>query len=185
MAKKTEPERDHIDSFLEEFAWEMPGVDLEVEGIVDRIGGLNRRLHRMLDETLAEFDLPIGEWKVLNHLRQAGPPHRRSVGQLAERAELSSGAMTNRLDQLEQAGLVRRLPDPDDRRGVQVELTDAGRRLWEESVSTQGAKEALIAAALDAREKQQLNDLLRRLMVEFERREQGSKARSAGKTHRA
>jgi DNA-binding MarR family transcriptional regulator len=171
MARATE-ERDHVDRFLEEFAQQMPIPDLEVEGIVDRIGGLNRRLHRMLDETLAEFDLGEGEWKVLNHLRQAGPPYRRTAGQLAKRAELSSGAMTNRLDRLEEAGLVRRLPDPRDRRSVQVELTDAGARAWEESVSAQAAKEALIAAALDEQEKRQLNALLRRLMLEFERREQ-------------
>jgi DNA-binding MarR family transcriptional regulator len=81
--------------------------------------------------------------------------------------------MTNRLDRLEQAGFVRRVPDPDDRRGVLVELTDAGRRVWEESVSTQAAKESLVAAALDKDEKRQLNALLRRLMLEFERREQG------------
>jgi DNA-binding MarR family transcriptional regulator len=169
--KQTE-EHDHVDRFLEEIGPQLPGIDLEVEGIVDRIGGLNRRLHRMLDETLAEFDLTNGEWKVLNHLSQVGSPYRRSVGQLAERAELSSGAMTNRLDRLEHAGLVRRLPDPADRRGVQVELTDAGRRAWEDSVSAQGAKEALVAAALDKQEKRQLNALLRTLMLEFERREQ-------------
>jgi len=169
---KQAEEQDHVDRFLEEFAPEMPGVDLEVEGIVDRIHGLNRRFHRMLDETLADFDLTNGEWKLLNHLRQAGPSYRRSAAQLAERAELSSGAMTNRLDKLEEAGLVRRLPDPADRRGVQVELTDAGQKAWEESVSAQAAKEALIAAALDQDEKQELNALLRRLMREFERREQ-------------
>ena len=67
--------------------------------------------------------------------------------------------MTNRLDRLEEAGLVRRLPDPDDRRGVLVELTDAGRtRLGRQSVSAQAAKESLVAAALSAKEKQQLND---------------------------
>jgi DNA-binding MarR family transcriptional regulator len=164
-------ERDHIDRFLEEH--ELPGVDLEVEGIVDRINGLRRRIHRMLDETLADFGLSDGEYKALNHLRLADPPHRHSVGQLAERAELSSGAMTNRLDRLEKAGLVRRLPDPEDRRGVLVELTAEGHRVWEESVSAQAAKESLIAAALDSEEKRQLNALLRRLMLEFERREQG------------
>jgi DNA-binding MarR family transcriptional regulator len=55
---------------------------------------------------------------------------------------------------------------------VLVELTDAGRRIWEESVSAQAAKESLVAAALDKDEKRQLNALLRRLMLEFERREQ-------------
>lgn len=169
MAKENE-ERDHVDRFLEEH--ELPGVDVDVEGIVERIYGLRRRFHRLQDGTLAEFGLTEGELKALNHLRLAGSPHRRSPGQLAEHAELSSGAMTNRLDRLEQAGLVRRLPDPDDRRGVLVELTPAGHRLWEDSIGVQAAKEALIAAALTKDEKRRLNTLLRRLMLEFERREQ-------------
>jgi DNA-binding MarR family transcriptional regulator len=168
MAKATE-EQDHVDRWLSER--ELPGVDLEVEGIVDRINGLNRRLHRMLDETLSEFGLSLGEWKVLNHLQSGGPPYRRSVGKLAARADLSSGAMTNRLDQLEEAGLVRRLPDPDDRRGVKVELTDHGLKIWEDALRTGAAQEALVAAALTKEEKRQLNALLRRLMREFERRE--------------
>jgi DNA-binding MarR family transcriptional regulator len=168
---KTE-ERDHVDRLLEEFVSELPDVDLEVEGIADRIGGLSRRIRRMLDETLGEFGLTMSEWKILKLLRQAGPPYRRSAGQLADGAELTSGAMTARLDRLEKEGLVRRLPDPADRRGVQVELTAAGRRAWEDSFSAQATKEALIAAALDENEKRQLNALLRRLMLEFERREQ-------------
>jgi DNA-binding MarR family transcriptional regulator len=163
-------ERDHVDCFLEEN--ELPGVDLEVEGIVDRINGLRRRFHRMLDETLAEFGLNSGEWKALNQLYLAGPPYRRSVGEMAAWAELSSGAMTNRVDRLEQAGLVKRVPDPSDRRGVLVELTAAGQKTWEETVRAGAANEALIAAALSKDEKRQLNALLRRLMLEFERREQ-------------
>jgi DNA-binding MarR family transcriptional regulator len=164
-------EQDHVDRWLDEH--ELPGaVDREVEGIVDRINGLHRRLHRLLDETLADFGLSDGEWKVLTHLQLDGPPHRKSVGRLAKWAELSSGAMTNRIDRLEQAGLVRRVPDPEDRRGVLVELTDEGRKAWEDSVSAQAEKESLIAAALNEDEKKQLNALLRRLMREFERREQ-------------
>jgi DNA-binding MarR family transcriptional regulator len=164
-------EQDHVDRWLAEH--QLPGaVDLEVEGIVDRINGLRRRLHRMLDETLADFGLSTGEWKVLTHLQLDGPPYRKSAGKLAKWAELSSGAMTNRIDRLETDGLVRRLPDPDDRRGVLVELTDKGRKAWEDSVSAQAEKESLIAAALSDKEKKQLNALLRRLMREFERREQ-------------
>jgi DNA-binding MarR family transcriptional regulator len=171
---ETADEQDHVDRFLAEN--DLPGVDLEVEGIVDRINGLRRRFHRMLDETLADFGLSDGEWKALNHLWLAGPPYRRSVGKLAKWAELSSGAMTNRLDRMEEAGLVRRVPDPDDRRGVLVELTDAGRKAWKESVKAQAQKESLVAAALDADEKKQLNALLRRLMLEFERREQKNRS---------
>jgi DNA-binding MarR family transcriptional regulator len=171
---RTMNEEDHIDRWLA--SHELPGaVDLEVEGIVDRINGIRRRLNRMLDETLAEFGLTDGEWKALTHLQLDGPPHRKSVGKLAKWADLSSGAMTSRIDGLERRGLVKRVPDPDDRRGVLVELTDTGRRTWEESVSAQAQKESLIASALSEEEKKQLNALLRRLMIEFEKREPAKK----------
>jgi hypothetical protein len=66
---------------------------------------------------------------------------------------------------------VKRLADPNDRRGVLVELTKAGQKAWQESTGAEAAREALIGAALSAHEKEQLNDLLRRLMLEFERHE--------------
>ena len=168
---KTE-ERDHVDRWLET-AWleEIPNLDLEVEGIVDRIGGLSRRFKRSLNAVIAEHGLTYEEWDVLGALRQAGPPFRRSAGELAKRTELSSGAMTNRLDRLEKAALVKRLPDPDDRRGVLIELTKAGESKWREAAGVEAAFEALIGAALTKREKEDLNSLLRRLMLEFERRE--------------
>jgi DNA-binding MarR family transcriptional regulator len=170
MAKTVEEQRDHVDRFLESILEELPAdLDLTVEGIVDRISGLGRRLKRMMEETLAEHDLTWGEWKVLGCLLHQGPPYRLSPGKLAEKLELSSGAMTNRLDQLEQAGLVRRLPDPNDRRGVQVELTPAGEQAYRQPADTAAAKEALIASTLNQREREQLNGYLRRLMIAFER----------------
>lgn len=76
--------------------------------------------------------------------------------------------MTNRLDRLEQRGLIRRLPDPDDRRGVLVELTEAGAAVWEQTVAAQAQKEAVVASALDPEEQAGLNELLRRLLHAFE-----------------
>ena len=168
-------EKDHVDRFLDRFGERLPPMDLVVEGIVDRIGGLNRRLNREMDETLAEFGLNRGEWKVLGTLWRAGEPHRISPGELARVEELSTGAMTNRLDQLESAGLVRRLPDPDDRRSIQVELTDKGRRTWERAVAAQAEKEVAFASALGEREKEQLTRLLRKLMLWFDARENAAK----------
>jgi DNA-binding MarR family transcriptional regulator len=162
---------DHVDRWLDEVRSELPAdLDLTVEGIVDRILGISRRLQKLLDETLSGHGLSHGEWKVLSSLRWAGAPYRRSAGELARIADLSSGAMTNRLDRLEGAGLVRRVPDPDDRRGVLVELTDRGRRLWEDAIGAQAEKEALLASALTKADLEQLNDLLRRVMLEFEER---------------
>jgi DNA-binding MarR family transcriptional regulator len=88
--------------------------------------------------------------------------------------DLSSGAMTNRLDRLETAGLLRRLPDPNDRRGIQVELTPEGKQLYEDAIGVQGRKESFFAEALTKAEKKQLNGLLRKLMLEFERAEGGA-----------
>jgi DNA-binding MarR family transcriptional regulator len=162
-------ELDSVDRFLDSWEEDVPELDLAVEGIVDRILTLTKYLKRSADETFAEFGLNHGEWKVLLALRRSGAPYRRSPGWLAEHLSLSSGAMTNRLDRLEEAGLVRRLPDPNDRRALKVELTDEGHQVWRDSTGAQAIKEASIASELDAEEKQQLTALLRRLMLSFER----------------
>ena len=77
--------------------------------------------------------------------------------------------MTNRLDRLEEAGLVRRLPDPKDRRGLHIELTDKGHELWVGALGAQASKEAAVAAALSKKELARLNALLRKVLLEFER----------------
>src|SRR5215831_19461603 len=167
-------ERDHVDSFLEDIGADLPEhLDLTVEGIVDRIGGINYRIKRMHNETLEELGLTMSDWHVLTALRWAGAPYRRTAGALARRADLTSGAMTSRLDALEKEGLVRRLRDPEDRRSVLVEMTKKGLEKHEEAMAIQGPKEALLAKALTNREKEQLNSLLRRVMVTLEERYPG------------
>jgi DNA-binding MarR family transcriptional regulator len=163
-----------VDSFLEEISADLPAdLDLTVEGIVDRIGGINRRIKWMHDETLDQLNLTVSDWHVLTALHWAGEPYRRKAGELARRAELTSGAMTSRLDALEKEGLVRRLRDPDDRRSVLVELTEKGRRQHDKAMGIQAQKEALLAEALTEREKEQLNTLLRRVMITLEDRYPG------------
>jgi DNA-binding MarR family transcriptional regulator len=160
---------DHIDRFLKRLEpLAGVGIDLEVEGIVDRVNGISRRIKSGMERTLAEYDLTLPDWHVLSTLRLAGPEGRSTPGALAADMELSSGATTSRLDRLEEAGLVRRLPDPTDRRGVVVELTDAGKDAWDQAASVQGRREAFFASALTKREQQQLNALLRKLMLAFE-----------------
>jgi DNA-binding MarR family transcriptional regulator len=172
MTRTQTRERDHVDRWLESIRERLPMLDPEVEGIVDRIGGLNRRFKRAMDETLSEFQLDHSEYRLLGILSRQDE-YRSSPGKLARVMELSSGAMTNRLDRMEEADLLRRLPDPADRRGIVVELTPEGKRLYEDAVGVQGRKEELIASALSEAEKKQLNALLRRLMIEFERLEGG------------
>jgi DNA-binding MarR family transcriptional regulator len=170
MGAPMKEQRDHIDRFLDEFE-PVEGLDYEVEGIVDRIGGLNRRIKRGMEATLTEFGLSLPDWQVLSTLRNSGS---RTPGVLARYLELSSGAMTSRLDGLEEAGLIHRVPDPEDRRSVVVKLTSEGRTAWEKAASAQARKEAFFASALSPAEQKRLNALLRKLMLAFEERERES-----------
>jgi DNA-binding MarR family transcriptional regulator len=163
MGATTEP-TDHLDEMLVIWAREIPDLDPLTEGIVDRIQILAKSFDRLMDETLTEFDLERRAFLILLSLRRLGAPYRRSPGQLAAEQQLSSGAMTNRLDRLEEAGLIRRLPDPTDRRGTLIEPTEAGHAAWDRTIGTQGRREAQVAAVLSESEREELHRLLRRLM---------------------
>jgi DNA-binding MarR family transcriptional regulator len=125
-------------------------------------------MKRAQKATLREHDLTPEEWGVMTTLRLGKDACRSSPGDLASDLELSSGAMTSRLDRLEQAGLVRRLPDPEDRRGVVVELTDKGREAWDLAANVQGRREAFFARTLTKPEQKQLNTLLRKLLLSLD-----------------
>jgi DNA-binding MarR family transcriptional regulator len=165
--KNADDRADYVDRMLAVWVREIPSLDRLTEGIVERVDILSRYFDQSMETTLAEFGLDRRTHRVLARLRYQGPPYRLSAGDLAEGMGLSSGAMTNRLDRLEAAGLVRRLPDPEDRRGVLVEPTEAGLAAWDRATETQAGKEALIASALSEDEKERLHALLRRLMRAF------------------
>ena len=169
MARRRDPkvERDELDDALTVWAREIPDLDPLTEGIVERIQILAKRFDRSLDETLAESGLDRRAFHVLGKLRSGGPPYQRSAGQLAAHMRLSSGAMTNRLDRMETAGLIRRLADPTDRRGTLIEPTELGHETWDRTVGTQAVREAQIASVLDAASREELHDLLRTLMRAF------------------
>lgn len=164
-----EPDPDIVDRHMTDWEREFPSMDVATEGLVERIQKLARYLERSMGETAKEFGLTMQDWELLGALRRVGPPYRLSPSRLADDLMLSSGAMTARLDRLERAGLVRRKPDPDDRRAVRVELTEKGRQTWGAAVDVQAEKERRIAAAaLNDKEKDVLNAHLRRLMRSFE-----------------
>jgi DNA-binding MarR family transcriptional regulator len=163
-------ELDHVDRLLEKLdALDAP-LDLEVEGIVDRVSTINKRIHSALKETLAAYGMTPEDWHVLTRLRLRRSDRAASPGALARDLELSSGAVTSRLDRLESLGYLNRLPDPGDRRGVLVELTPEGRAAWESAIEVQGRKEAFFASALSKDEQVELNALLRKVLVALESR---------------
>jgi DNA-binding MarR family transcriptional regulator len=180
----TVAERDHLDDQLDVWTREIKSLDRLTEGIIERIYKLSRYFGHSMEATLAETGISHRTFRVLGRLRYQGPPYRLSAGQLAEAMGLSSGAMTNRLDRLEQAGLVRRVADPDDRRGVLVEPTEEGSSAWGRAVGIASAKEKLIASVLTDDEKEHLHDLLRTLMSAFpdELKDASKRARATSET---
>jgi DNA-binding MarR family transcriptional regulator len=167
MKQATAEKRDHLDAQLDVWTREIKSLDRLTEGIVERIYKLSQWFSHTMETTLAEIGISHRTFRVLGRLRYQGEPYRLSAGQLAEAMGLSSGAMTNRLDRLEQAGLVRRVPDPEDRRGVLVEPTEEGHATWGRAVDTAAMREKLIASVLSDTEKEQLHYLLRTLMGAF------------------
>jgi DNA-binding MarR family transcriptional regulator len=169
-----EEERDRLDDSLHVWAREIPDLNPLTEGIVERIQILAGAFDRSLDETLAKTGLDRHSYHLIMYLRKLGPPYRRTPGQLATDMRLSSGAMTNRLDRMEAAGLIRRLPDPNDRRGTLIEPTKKGNAAWDATSGTQARREATIAAVLDPAEREELHRLLRRLMRAFPEKGHGA-----------
>ncbi len=161
------PASDALDESLVVWAREIPDLDPLTEGIIERIQILAYNLNQSLDETLETYELDRRSYNLLGKLRKHGSPYRVSAGKLATELRLSSGAMTNRLDRMETAGLVRRVPDPNDRRGTLVEPTDLGHALWDKTVGAQARREAEFSSGLSHAEKERLQDLLRHLMIAF------------------
>jgi DNA-binding MarR family transcriptional regulator len=134
---------------------------LQVTGRLSRIGPL---LARRQESVFSRFGLNRGEVGALSALRIAGPPHRLSPTRLGRGLMLSSAGVTSRIDRLERRGLVRRLPDPDDRRGVIVELTDQGLEVVDAAVAAITISDRQLLERLEAHEVAQLEAILRKLL---------------------
>jgi DNA-binding MarR family transcriptional regulator len=126
---------DLIDEICGQWAQERPELDTSGLAVVGRLMLLGRLLERRLGAVLAELELSVWAFDVLATLRRQGSPYQLTPGQLSRATMLTSGAMTNRLDRLEQAGWLRREADPRDRRGVCVFLTDEGRALVDRAIA--------------------------------------------------
>jgi DNA-binding MarR family transcriptional regulator len=155
---------DEVDAHVRGAVATWPQIDPEVEGIVVRIAKANRYLDQAARASLSRVGLTKEEFKVLIALH-AGP---RSHGSLCRELLVSTGAMTNRLDKLEQRGLILRSRDPDDRRGVHLELTPLGRETLDRYIETGAARERELLAALSATEKRQVNRLLAKLLASLD-----------------
>lgn len=153
---------------LEQWAQARPDLDLTPVAVIARLGRATAYIDAGINATLGEFGLARGSWDVLASLRRSGSPYRLSPTQLYLALMRTSGAMTHRLSRLERSGLIRRVPDPQDGRGLLVELTAKGVKLVDQVAPEHLANERSLLTALDHDEQTQLIELLRKMLTAFE-----------------
>jgi DNA-binding MarR family transcriptional regulator len=158
------PAPDFTDRILSRWVELHPDVDLAPLQVTGRLARMGQLLARREEAVFGEFGLNRGEVGVLAALRSSGPPHRLSPGRLGKGLMLSSAGVTSRLDRLERRGLLARHPDPDDRRGVTVELSDRGMELVDAAVAATADRDRDLLDALSATEARQLETLLRKVL---------------------
>jgi DNA-binding MarR family transcriptional regulator len=158
-------DRDRIDELVAQWAAQRPDLDTEVMAVIARLLAVGELVGRRIDASAAAHGLDRGQGDVLFTLRRAGPPYRLSPTQLAASLLVTSGTMTNRLDRLQRRGLIERVANPTDRRGMDVRLTGAGVRLADELVTAHVANEEELLSPLGAREREQLVRITRKLFA--------------------
>lgn len=156
--------KDYIDELKDDWDKQRPELNSEPMGIVLRIQSLAKMLGSKTAERLEDFDLQWWQYDVLSALRRQGSPFVLAASELAQEAMLTSGAMTNRIDRLEAAGLIRRLRDESDGRRVLVKLTVRGRKLIDSATEARFDVASRAMQGMGLEQRQQLGDLLRHLL---------------------
>jgi DNA-binding MarR family transcriptional regulator len=159
---------DHVGRIVEQWRAERPDLDFDLMAVLARISRLARLVERTVEQTFARFGLARGGFDVLSALRRSGPPYRLSPSDLYRSFLISSGAMTNRIDRLEEAGLVMRIPDEHDRRAILVGLTTRGHRLIDTAVEAHLANYEQLLAPMSPDQRRKLIELLLELLEPLE-----------------
>jgi DNA-binding MarR family transcriptional regulator len=157
--------QDAVDLILEQWARERPDLDCSPMGIIGRISQLQREVHLAQRATFARHGLDAPSFDVLAALRRAGPPYQLTPTALMRTALVTSGAITQRLDRLEERGLITRGRSDSDGRAVVVTLTESGRGALDDALPDHLATEQALLAGLSDADREQLTGLLRRMLV--------------------
>ena len=159
---------DRVDRIQAAWQTERPDLDVSPQGVIGRLHRIAAHLTAELAVVYGKFGLTEGEFDVLAALRRAGTPYERAPGEIALHTMVTTGAVSKRVDRLEQAGLVRRMRSSTDGRGRVVRLTPAGRRLIDKAFSAHMANEQRLLAGLSAAQTSQLESLLKTWLSDLE-----------------
>ncbi len=159
---------DEVDRIVAAWRRERPDVDVSPMHVLSRISRVAHHVDQARKAAFSAHEIEPWEFDVLSALRRSGDPYELSPGRLVAETLVTSGTMTNRIDRLAARGLVERHPDPDDRRGVLVRLTDAGRSRVDAAVAELLDREAELLAGLDPAGLERLTADLRDLLGPFD-----------------
>ncbi|MDK4705807.1 MULTISPECIES: MarR family winged helix-turn-helix transcriptional regulator [unclassified Rhizobium] len=159
---------DRIDKILAQWRRERPDLDTTAMGLFGRLRNLALHLSREMEKTFGRFGLNSANFDMLATLRRSGEPYTLSPSDLMETMMVSSGTMTNRIDQLERAGLVARSQNPDDGRSFLISLTPKGFELIDAAVTAHVETQKRLIATLSEGERTALDRLLRNYLADFE-----------------
>jgi DNA-binding MarR family transcriptional regulator len=178
---------DDIDRIIEQWNRERPDLDVAPMALIGRLGRLREVIYREQEKVFATFGLNSAGFDVLATLRRHGAPYALSPGALMESMMITSGTVTNRIDQLEKAGLVSREPNPEDRRSMIVALTPQGLTLINEAVAAHVENQHRLVAGLSPEERAAFNNLAQAFLDVVERpgHEEHYFTRSKSKTAQA
>jgi DNA-binding MarR family transcriptional regulator len=160
--------QDHVNELLAQWRRERPDLDVASLGVYGRLFRVVQLSDSELTKGLAQYGLQQGWFDLLAALRRAGAPYELNPTSLTRATLLSSSGMTKRLDRMEDAGLIERRPDPNDRRGTLVRLTRHGKNVIDRAVETHVGNEERLLGVLTAAERRTLDRVLKRMLIELE-----------------
>ena len=160
--------QDGVDRIVEQWDAQRPGLDVSPMHVFGRLARANRLIDQQLDIAFSRHGLDSGSFDVLATLLRDGPPHRLTAGALQRSAMITSSAVAQRLNRLEGRGLVTHSQNPDDARATDVTLTERGREMISAALPDHVANEHRLLHGLSARQRTDLADLLRSLILSVE-----------------
>jgi DNA-binding MarR family transcriptional regulator len=159
---------DKVDKIIEQWNRERPELDVSSMGLIGRFKRITQSLSLEMAKTFAEHGLNPAAFDVLATLRRSGDPYALSPNDLMASTMVTSGTMTNRIDQLTKSGLVERIQNPNDRRSVVVSLTKQGFELIDAALKSHVTTQNKLTSGLSEAESKKLDALLRKFLVSLE-----------------
>jgi len=157
-----------VDRILEQWGRVRPDLDVTPMGMTGRLKRIARILDREMEPVFAQHGLNLASFDVLATLLRSGEPFQLSPGELMKNTMVTSGTMTNRIDQLVKGGLVERVPNPDDGRSVHIALTNNGRRVIDRAIEDHVENLHRLTAGVDENAFAELDRLLGQYLAALE-----------------